>query len=305
MSLALAFLNVWLRATEKPFLTRETDVERARARITRQSGLLADPPGVRYRDAPVGGVPATWVDGPPDAPLILWFHGGAYCLGSPRSHRAMVAALARRLGARAVLPDYRLAPEHPFPAAPEDALAVWRGLLQADEAPDRIALGGDSAGGGVALALMHMIGSEGLPMPAAAAVFSPWADLTLSGASLRTLARRDVMLPARRLPEIRDVYLAGAEPTDPRASPHLGRFAGAPPVLVLASAVEILRDDARMVAQRLEADGVDVTLEEWRAVPHAWPLFQGQIPEADAALDRAAAFLAAAMARRPEDRGAA
>jgi acetyl esterase/lipase len=229
MSLALAFLNVWLRATEKPFLTRETDVERARARITRQSGLLADPPGVRYRDAPVGGVPATWVDGPPDAPLILWFHGGAYCLGSPRSH----------------------------------------------------------------------------PMPAAAAVFSPWADLTLSGASLRTLARRDVMLPARRLPEIRDVYLAGAEPTDPRASPHLGRFAGAPPVLVLASAVEILRDDARMVAQRLEADGVDVTLEEWRAVPHAWPLFQGQIPEADAALDRAAAFLAAAMARRPEDRGAA
>lgn len=305
MSVALTVLNVWLRFTEKTFLARETDVERARARISRQSGLLADPPGVRYRDAPVGGVPATWVEGPPDAPLILWFHGGAYCLGSPRSHRAMVAALAHRMGVRAVLPDYRLAPENPFPAAPDDARAVWRGLLDAGEPPGAIILGGDSAGGGLALALIHMIGAESLPMPAAAAVFSPWADLTLSGTSLRTLARRDVMLPARRLPEIRDAYLAGADPADPRASPHLGRFAGAPPVLMLASAVEILRDDARIAARRLRADGVDVTLEEWPSVPHAWPLFQGQIPEADAALDRTAAFLRAVMASHAMDQGAA
>jgi len=304
MSLALTFLNLWLRTSEKRYLAREGDVVHARERMIRQSKLLPDPPGARYRDGVLGGVPVTWVEGPPEAPLLLWFHGGAYCLGAPQTHRAMAAALARRFGARAVLPDYRLAPEHPFPAATDDALAVWRALLQAGEAPQSIVVGGDSAGGGLTLALLHMIGGAGLAMPAAATVFSPWTDLTLSGASLQRLARREVMLPARRLPEIRDLYLDGADPTDPRASPHLGRFAGAPPVLVLASRAEILLDDARMAARRLRADGVDVTLEEWPAVPHAWPLFQGQIPEADAALDRAATFFNARLGALPAARAA-
>jgi acetyl esterase/lipase len=291
MSMALTLLNLWLRFSEKRLMARETDVNAARARIEKQAALLKDPPGARYREAPIAGVPATWVEGPQDAPLIVWFHGGAYCLGSPRSYRAMVAALAARAGMRAVLPDYRLAPEHVFPAAPDDAATVYRGLIDAGETPERMVLGGDSAGGGLALGLLHAICAQGLPGPGALVTFSPWADLTLSGGTLRSLAWRDAMLPTARLPEIRDLYLDGADPRDPRASPHLGRFAGAPPVLILASEVEILLDDARMMARRLETDGVPVELDLWPSVPHAWPLFQGQIPEADRALDRTAAFL--------------
>jgi epsilon-lactone hydrolase len=293
MSLALGVLNLWLRFSEKRFMTRVRDVADARRRIEQQAARFGSPPGTRFRDAPLGPVPATWVEAPAAAPLLLWFHGGAYCLGSPRSHRRMVAALAARAGMRAVLPGYRLAPEHPFPAAPDDALAAWRALLDAGEDPAQVAIGGDSAGGGLAMALMHQIGATGLPWPACAVTFSPWVDLTLSGGTLRTLARREAMLPTERLPEIRDSYLAGADPADPRASPHLGRFTSAPPVMILASRREVLLDDARMMARRLEADGVAVTLELWDRVPHAWPLFQGRVPEADRALERAAGFIAA------------
>ena len=203
----------------------------------------------------------------------------------------MVAALARRMRASAVLPDYRLAPEHPFPAAPRDALAAYAGLLDEGIDPARIVMGGDSAGGGLVFAALHMALAEGLPLPAAMLAFSPWADLTGSGESLTTLARRDALIPVRRFAEIRDVYLAGADPRDPRASPVFGRFAGAPPVLIQASEHEVLRDDARMLAARLRADGAAATLELTPRVPHVWQIFQRHLPEADAALDRAAAFL--------------
>ena len=191
--------------------------------------------------------------GPAGAGLVLWLHGGAYCLGSPRTHAAMVTALAARAGAGAVLPDYRLAPEHPFPAAVEDARAAWEGLLAEGWPPERIALGGDSAGGGLALRCSTSCSPKARRRRPACVAFSPWADLTLCGASIRELARRDAFLPARRLPDVRDLYLAGADPRDPRASPHLGRFAGAPPALIQASRAEILRDDAVAMAERMRA----------------------------------------------------
>jgi acetyl esterase/lipase len=296
VSWRLVALNLVLRFREKPYLSRETDFARARARIEREAAALAGPAGGAWREAPVGGVPALRLDGPAGGPVILWLHGGAYCLGSPRTHAAMVAALARRAGAGAVVPDYRLAPEHPFPAALEDALAAWRGLAAEGTAPGRVALGGDSAGGGLALALLHLLLAEGAAPPGAALAFSPWADLSRTGGSLASLARRDVLIPVARFAEIRDAYLAGADPRDPRASPLFGRFAGAPPTLIQSSRVEVLRDDARDMAARLRADGVAVTHEERRAVPHAWQIYQGLLPEADAALDRAAAFLRATLA---------
>ena len=134
--------------------------------------------------------------------------------------------------------------------------------------------------------------------PAALVAFSPWIDLSLSGASHRQLARRDALLPAERLREVRDLYLAGADPADPRASPHRAAFPGAPPVLVQASEDEILADDARMIARRLRAEGAPVTLDLVAGVPHVWQFWHGYLPEADAAMDRAAAFLARALPRR-------
>jgi acetyl esterase/lipase len=159
----------------------------------------------------------------------------------------------------------------------------------------RIAVGGDSAGGGLAFALVHLLLAAGEPPPAAVVAFSPWIDLTLSGASLTRLAHRDALLPAERLPAIRDLYLDGADPADPRASPHLGRFRGGPPALIQASRVEILLDDARAMAARLEADGAAPTLDLWPRVPHVWQFYPGWLPEADRALDRAAAFLSRRM----------
>jgi acetyl esterase/lipase len=209
------------------------------------------PPGAQFAEAPLGGLPALRLAAAPAAPVILWLHGGAYCVGSPRTHAAMVAALAGRLGAGAVLPDYRLAPEHPFPAAPEDALAAYAGLLAEGTAPGRIVVGGDSAGGGLVFALLHMALAAGLPMPAAALAFSPWIDLTGGGQSLRTLAWRDVLIPVRRFAEISAIYLAGADPRDPRASPHLGDLAGAPPVLIQASRAAIARASSRRTSARL------------------------------------------------------
>lgn len=297
MNWRLVALDLYLRLREKRYLARETDFARARARMEREAARLPSPPGAAFREAAEGGVPALRLDGPADGPVILWLHGGAYCLGSPRTHAAMVAALALRAGAGAVVPDYRLAPEHPFPAALEDARAAWRGLIAEGVEPRRVALGGDSAGGGLALALLHRLLAEGEPPPGAVLVFSPWADLSREGGSLKTLARRDALIPVSRFAEIRDAYLAGADPRDPRASPRFGRFRGGPPALIQSSRAEVLRDDARDMATRLRADGVAVAHEERGGVPHVWQLYHGLLPEADAALDSAAAFLKAATSR--------
>ncbi|MEL6679782.1 MAG: alpha/beta hydrolase fold domain-containing protein, partial [Pseudomonadota bacterium] len=201
------------------------------------------------------------------------------------------AALACRVDARAALPAYRLTAEAPFPAAADDALAAYRALLEAGYAAHDIALAGDSAGGGLALGLLHQITAQDLPRPAAAIAFSPWTDLTLSGETLRTNARREALLPAHRLAEVRDRYLAGHDATDPRASPIFGTFDTRTPVLIQASQSEILADDARRMADRLAACGADVELAFWPRTPHVWQIFQGTLREADEALDLSGAFL--------------
>ena len=296
MSWQLWALDAWLRLNEKPRLARERSIPAARARMEATAAVaFPQPPGlwepVRLRaDPPLEAWRLAGAEGPD---VLLWLHGGAYCLGSPRTHADLAAALARRVGSGALLPEYRLAPEHVFPAAVEDALAAWQALTAGGVPAGRIALGGDSAGGGLAFALLHVLIEAGAPLPACVLAFSPWTDLTLSGASLRRLAWRDAFLPVRRIAEIRDQYLAGADPGDPRASPHLGRFPGAPPVLIQASRAEILLDDARLMAARLAADGARVTLDLAPSVPHVWQAYHARLPEAAAAMDRAAAFLSA------------
>lgn len=296
MSWQLTMLNLVLRFREKPYLAKATDFVAARARMERVSAIFPMPPGAVLRDAALGDVATSRMDGPAGGPVLFWLHGGAYCIGSPRTHGAMVAALARRIGASAVLPDYRLAPEHPFPAGLDDALAAWRALAAEGMPASRIVLGGDSAGGGLALALLALVLAAGEEAPRAVIVFSPWVDLTGSGASLRSLAWRDALVPVKRFAEISELYLGGADPRDPRASPVFGRFVGGPPTLIQSSRAEVLRDDARMMAARLRADGVAVAQDERDAVPHVWQIYQGRVPEADAALDRAADFVRTAPA---------
>jgi epsilon-lactone hydrolase len=302
----LALVNFWLRHVGKRYLAREADFTRARRSWESTARMM---PG-RHMDLvrrPLAGngraVEAGWIEGPAEGPLLLWLHGGAYCMGSAVTHAAMVGALARRLGGRAVIPEYRLAPEHPFPAAIEDALCAYRALVAEGLPRGGIVLGGDSAGGGLAFALLHILLQEGLPLPRSVVAFSPWVDLTQSGESLRTLADRDVMLPVERFGEIRDAYLAGADPRDPRASPAFGCFAGGPPVLIFSSEHEALRDDARTMAARLREHGVVVTHREWPGLPHVWPLFLGLLPEAATTLDESAAFVAANPVSAGEPRG--
>ena len=224
--------------------------------------------------------------------VLLYFHGGAYLAGSPRSHRHLAAALSRESGVRVLLPDYRLAPEHRFPAALDDAFDAYAHLLNAGYQPDEIALGGDSAGGGLALALTLKLEEESLPRPACVVAFSPWTDLTGTSVSLRRNAKRDAMLLAHRLSEASEHLLGSHDRADPLVSPVFGNWSDPPPTLILASKHEILHDDAINVAERLRAAGGNVRLEIWNRVPHAWPLFQGRLLQADQAVDTAGQFLA-------------
>lgn len=286
MSLARGILNAWLRLTEKPALARATRPAALRRSFEFKARLFFRAPrGTTYARDALAGVAVQWVTARGvargDGPLLLYLHGGGYVFGSSTTHRAMLGRLSSLCGLPACLPDYRLAPEHPFPAALEDALAVY-GVVA--EHPGGVILGGDSAGGGLALALLGEVLRQDLPPPLALFALSPLTDLTLSGESLRRNARADPMLPASRAGETAQMYLDSAHPDDPRASPLFAGFRGAPPVWLAVSDTEILLDDTRRMAEVLRAGGVDVTETVTHDLPHVWPFFQGWLPEANRTL---------------------
>ncbi len=278
------------RHVQKPLLARARDprTTRLRAETAARLALRGRAP-LAFRSVSLGGVPARHVPGGRGA--LFHIHGGAFVLFSARSHQGLAQALARPLGLSPVLPDYPRAPEHPFPAALDAVTAAWA-ALPADGA--RV-LSGDSAGGGLALALLARILARGLPCPAAVLLFSPWADLTCSGESVTRFAAADPLLPADRMRDVAEMYLAGHDPRDPEASPLFADLPGAPPMLIQCGDDEILRSDAERLAARQPA----ATLQVIPGAIHAFQLLHGWIPEADAALDRAVAFAAAAMADEP------
>ena len=304
MSVRLHLLNLWLRFLIKPKLRRMKDPMVLRDGLERDAGRFFPLPSdcnlvddlIRRpgRPANVGMITGQWVSrGRPDRRrVILYLHGGAYIAGSHRTHRHLGAALAGAAGVRALLPDYRLAPDHPFPAALEDALSAYNHLLAAGYDSNEIAIAGDSAGGGLGFALLLKLQQEGLPKPACIVGFSPWTDMTGESGSLRRNASRDVMLPVTRLQDAVDFVLNGHDPRDPLASPLFGDWADPPPAMLLASRHEILRNDSEDLARALSGAGGDVTLELWRNTPHAWPIFAGRLPEADAAIASAGRFIA-------------
>jgi monoterpene epsilon-lactone hydrolase len=286
-----AHLATWIiRNRLKPRLRRARDLAEARRLLT--PPRFSVPAGVRLKHGVVSGISGEWVEPVGAAPLtLIYLHGGGYYSCSPKTHRPVTAGFAAR-GFRVFAPAYRLAPEHPFPAALEDALGVYRGL-RADTPPRTIVMSGESAGGGLTLALLASIRDAGEQPPAAAALFSPWTDLALTGDSARANGRRCAMLEASTLTIAAAWYLGGADPRNPLASPLYADPAGFPPLLIHVGENEVLLDDSTRFAARARSSRVDCRLKVWPAVPHAWQLFQ-PLPEARKSLDEAAAFLRAA-----------
>ena len=250
------------------------------------------PQDVDTRRTTLGGRPALELTpkGAADRGHLLYLHGGGYVIGSPDTHAGLVGELARRAGLRATSVDYRLAPENPFPAAVEDGLAAYRELLATGTDPRDLVIAGDSAGGGLTLATLLAAREAGLPLPAAAAVFSPWVDLTASGESMRTKRDADPIFTEADIHAYADHYIGAGDRTQPLASPLFADLAGLPPLLIQVGANELLFDDAVRLAGRAGADNVDVTLEIGRDLPHVFQHHYGRLDEADAALDRAARF---------------
>jgi acetyl esterase/lipase len=226
---------------------------------------------------------------------ILFLHGGGFILGSPTLYRHFTWRIASAARACVLSIDYRLAPEHPFPAALDDAVTTYRWLLADGADPRRIAVMGDSAGGGLALSLLLRLRDEGIPLPAAAVALSPWTDLALTGASLGVNANADPLVSPEQPRQFVDYYLAGADPCDPYASPLYGNLEGLPPTIFQVGSDELLLDDAVRMADRMRAAGCRIELEIWPRMPHVWHLFAPVMPEARQAIERIGAFVADAF----------
>ena len=283
----LQMLRELLRGTDLGSLTI------AERRQATAFAVASPPAGTAVDLVDAGGVPAEWVAAPGVSPgrVLLYFHGGAYQIGSPANLRHLVALLSGAAGARALSVDYRLAPEHPFPSAIEDALAAYRWLLASGIDPALIAVAGDSAGGGLALGALVALRDAGDPMPAGAVMLSPWTDLALTGESLRTRAAVEMMVNPEGLPETASLYLAGADPRHPYASPLYADLRGLPPLLIHVGDAEVILDDSTRLAARASEAGVEVSLEIWDEMPHVFPAFAGLLPEADQAIERIGAWL--------------
>jgi acetyl esterase/lipase len=264
-----------------------------RAGLEAMAGTFALEPDVQVEPTTVAGMAAEWIGSAATSPdhVLLYLHGGGYVVGSLHTHRDLAARLGRAAGARVLGIDYRLAPEHPHPAAVEDALAAYRWLLERDLAPARLAIAGDSAGGGLTVATLLALRDRGLPLPSGAVCFSPWIDMEATGASMDEITDDPMLNRALILHFARFYLTGGVDPRTPLASPLHAELAGLPPLLVQASRHEVLRDDATRLAERARAAGVACELELFDDVPHVWQIFAGILPEGREAVERAGAFL--------------
>jgi acetyl esterase/lipase len=272
---------------------RPTALTERRLRLDALGSQYGLPEDVVREAVTVGGVPAEWTSTPAaDASrALLYLHGGGYVSGSLASHRHVVAEAGRQAGMRTLALDYRLAPEHPFPAGLEDAIAGYRHLLELGFAPGRIAIGGDSAGGGLTVAVLVALRERGLPLPGGAWCVSPWVDLEGLGESMTAQAELDPMVQKPYLLEIAVTYLNGADPRTPLAAPLYAELRGLPPLLIQVGAAETLLDDSVRLASRAGAADVATTLEIWPEMIHVWHLFHPQLAAGRRALASAGRFL--------------
>jgi acetyl esterase/lipase len=279
-------VNALLRLTAKKPVPVSDSVDKMRAKISRIDAWISSKPA----DLEIGNVD---MDGVPGESLrvsqsrsdriLFYIHGGGFLMGILGSHREMLASWCRELGCTAYLPDYRLAPEHPFPAAPSDCIAAYRWLLDQGIDAREVVVAGDSAGGCLALGLVQGINSAGLPKPAAAVLLSPAGDLTLSGDSFVYNERKDPMFHMQTLVTMRNAYVRERRVVDPAASPLFGDFEGLPPLFAIAGSTEMLLSESERIVERAKEAGVDARLDVWRGMPHVFPAFRW-LPESKRAL---------------------
>lgn len=293
-------LTWMLRRWIKPGSLREQDVAASRAQTQRVPFRAKLASGWRIRVADGFPLKGEWIE--PIAPnhaahtrCILYLHGGAYIAMSPGTHRSLTSRLATWSDARLFALDYRLAPEHPFPAALDDAVGAYRALISAGTPSSRIVIAGDSAGGGLALALLLALRDTADPLPAAAVLFSPWTDLAATGNSIIDNDAADPMFFGHWVARQARHYLGDTPATNPLVSPVYADLTGLPPLLIQVSDCEVLLDDSRRVAENASRSGVDATLRIWHGVSHGWQIFAAILPEGRAALREAGTFIHAIL----------
>jgi len=275
---------------------REDDasVEELRAGFENEAQLLPVADDVTCEPAQIGGVPAEWISAPgaSDDRILFYLHGGGYNMGSLNTHRELVSRLARAAQARALSIDYRLAPEHPHPAAIEDSVAAYRALLAEGIDSARIAIGGDSAGGGLTLATLVALRDAGDPLPAAAVYLSPWTDLACAGESMINKADVDpIIVTVDAIKLMAKRYAGGADLLEPLISPLYADLGGLPPMLIHVGTSERLLDDSTRLADRAREAGVDVALEAWDDMIHVWHFFAAMLPEGRQAIEDIGEFV--------------
>ncbi|MDH6242732.1 alpha/beta hydrolase [Mycobacterium sp. OTB74] len=267
-------------------------------KVTASAPPYPKPDDITWEAVNAGGVQAEWVipDDCEPGRAIVYLHGGGYATGTIEANRGLCSHLARAARARVLSVDYRLAPEHRFPAAVDDAVSAYRFVLSSGYAPEHVALGGDSSGAGLVLAALVALRDGDDPLPAAAICICPWTDLTLSGATVETKRNEDPMVRASVLALMAEAYLGETDPKTPTVSPLFADLTGLPPLLVQVGTAELLLDDSRRFAQRAEAAGVDVTLEVWDDMIHVWHAFADLLPEGREALARIGSYVAQRLA---------
>jgi epsilon-lactone hydrolase len=253
----------------------QLDVAESRARYEKMGAFLGGAPDAKCEKVDADGVPAEWVAAPgiDGTRAILYLHGGGYVIGSINTHRRLAYDLSAASGARVLVIDYRLAPEHPFPAAIDDATAAWRWLMQQGFSTGKLAIAGDSAGGGLTIATLVNLRDKKLGLPGCAVAISPWVDLEGLGNSITARAAQDPMVQKNGLLQMAALYLNGQDAKAPLAAPLHAELKGLPPILVQVGSAETLLDDATRIAEKLHTAGVDVTLAVWPNMLHVFPFF--------------------------------
>lgn len=294
MSIRAAVMRLLMRTTIKRQFASIDDIDEFRKRIDKLTSMMPKlPDGVSVVPVTCNEVPCEWVtfSRTDQNRVLLYLHGGGYVFGNPEGHRDLTWRLSRASGMRVLVADYRLAPEHPFPAALEDATNCYRWLINEGYAASNIAIGGDSAGGGLALATLVHLKNLGMPMPAAAILLSPWTDLSGSGDSVQTNAAADPMLSPASLHRFAGMYMGDLDTRAPLASPLFADLSGLPAVMVQVGSTEVLLSDAERLAEKIRIAGGEISLEVWPRMPHVWQVFASRIPEGERAIRKLGQFL--------------